>query len=182
MIAEFSTPAANDQVIARLYDDNVDGQNRAADRPPDLPPAEPGRRLHQADLPAAPAGLERRSRARVKLELLVAGLDLRAQLVVAALGPGEEPRTAGADDRRPGQRRRPGADAAGEVPAAGLHAARNVRTTPRRAQPHADERLEPERQRRLHARWERPQAATALDVHAANTRTPAAAGASSPAA
>ena len=89
-------------MIARLYDENVAARNRAADRSPDLPSAERGRRLHQADVPAAPAGLERRRRARGQARAAREGLDATRcnSRHLAALGPGEEPRTAAADDRR----------------------------------------------------------------------------------
>ena len=89
VIGEFSTPSANAQVIARLYDVNAVGQHPAADRPRRSTSAEPGRWLHQAGLPAAPADLDRRGGPRRQARAAdVRTRRTHATRYVAAVDPG----------------------------------------------------------------------------------------------
>ena len=124
VIGEFSTPITNDQIIARLMDVAENGET-AARRARHLQAHQPGRRLHQAGLPAAPAGVERSRGARPEAAAADLRLGLRTQLLERhherRVDQRQEPRTARADYPETGQRRRIDRKATAEVPAAGLH-------------------------------------------------------------
>ena len=133
---------------------------------PGLPAAEPGRRLHQADLPAAPAGVEGGSRPRAEARAA------RGRLRPTCATP---PRPTRCRSRNlelrvptidpPRKRRRHGAGAAAALPAAGLHAgAQRGALGADRAGAH--ERRNPNNNGQFTLTWESTQAADPTDLHA----------------
>ena len=165
VIAEFSTPGANDQVIARLYDENVSAKTEQLIGRQTYRPLNVGEGFTKQTFQLHPNSWNVPSGHVVKLELLVERLDLRAQQHLAELGSGEEPRTAAADDRRARQRRRPGPGTAGPLPAAGLHA-RAQRDPGCAGRTGRLERHEPERQRSVHAVLGTDPGGDGADLHA----------------
>ena len=91
VIAEFSTPGANDQVIARLYDVTSRPAPQQLIGRQTYRPLNVGEGFTKQTFQLHPNAWNVASGHVVKLELLVQRLDLRAQQHLAEIGSGEEP-------------------------------------------------------------------------------------------